>query len=175
MERPPKYQTLHSWPRRFFLLLYSSSNTPSYAEISFFIMELRFILFFPCLWNIPKGKLMGTCYRISLLIVLHTHSCFSWIFGFFLAALCFMNILDLITVLFTQLLWFNIHTLMSRLSLSRICCKPYFSFLVHFLFFEVQFFLYIRLSNAIYPKVVFFLFICFSFWFLLCFFFGYTR
>lgn len=45
---------------------------------------------------------------------------------------------------------------MSRLSLSRICCKPYFSFLVHFLFFEVQFFLYIRLSNAIYPKVVFF-------------------
>lgn len=119
-------------------------------------MELKFILFFPCLWNIPKGKLMGTCYRISLLIVLHTHSCFSWIFGFFLAALCFMNILDLITVLFTQLLWFNIHTLMSRLSLSRICCKPYFSFLVHFLFFEVQFFLYIRLSNAMYPKVVFF-------------------
>lgn len=69
-----------------------------------------------------------------------------------MAALCFMNLLDLITVLFIQFLWFNIHTLMSRLFLSPICRKPYFSFLVHFQSFWSTILLEIRLFNVMYPK-----------------------
>lgn len=106
------------------------------AKTQVFIMELRFFFFsfLSWVWNIPKGKLAGACYSAIFLIELR-----AFFFFFFL-----LNIWVLFSnfvfhkftwsyLCFIQFLWFNIHTLMSRLFLSHICHKPYFSFLAYVL------------------------------------------
>lgn len=111
--------------------LCSWNNILPDTKTQVFIRELRLILFLPCVWNIPKGKLTGACYWTVFLIELHAFFFLlnSWIiFSIFVfhkftwSYLCFIQ-------------FYSIFTLKSRLFLSHICCKLFFSFLVYVLSF----------------------------------------